>query len=382
MKRVTWLGMLAACALAASFPLAANAGGLPEPPPEPPSAWTFDGGLYAWALWVQGNATARGLNFDVYADPIDLIDALDGPIIMANFEAARGPFALYADVVYAKFALDDNFASEAQPIPALKLKGNGRFGSDYTFGVYEADAFYQVANFAGANGNTKLELGGGARVVQQDLSITAGIDVSAQLRLGRFLSTLENRIKHIQNQQQRLAALAQFNALRKDLVGKRIVRAGDKGLKRRVARLENRLEKVGNRGQAVAALQALDKFRLALLRDALNLDNKDISGNFAFVNSGEMDWVDPVIALRAKHDFGNGRSITAMGDVGGFDTASDFSWQVLLTYDIDGKFLGFDTTTSIGYKALGLLFEEGSSHGDRGVDVVLHGPVAELTFRW
>jgi hypothetical protein len=133
---------------------------------------------------------------------------------------------------------------------------------------------------------------------------------------------------------------------------------------------------------AIAALQTLDKFRLALLRDALNLNGKDISGNFAFVDSGEMDWVDPVIALRAKHDFGNGRSITAMGDVGGFDTASDFSWQVLLTYDIDGKLFGFDTTTSIGYKALGLLFEEGTSHGDRGVDVVLHGPVAELTFRW
>lgn len=132
----------------------------------------------------------------------------------------------------------------------------------------------------------------------------------------------------------------------------------------------------------ISALNALDKFRLALLQDALNLNGKDISGNFAFVNSGEMDWVDPVVAVRMTHAFGNGRSVTAMGDVGGFNTDSDFSWQVLLTYDMDGKFLGFDTTTSIGYKALGLLFEEGTSNGTRGVDVVLHGPVAELKFRW
>jgi hypothetical protein len=111
-----------------------------------------------------------------------------------------------------------------------------------------------------------------------------------------------------------------------------------------VARLESRLNKVSNRRQAIAALQTLDKFRLALLRDALNLNGNNISGNFAFVNSGEMDWVDPVIAARMTHDLGNGRSITAMGNVGGFDTASDFSWRVLLTYDIDGKFLGFDTT--------------------------------------
>jgi hypothetical protein len=97
---------------------------------------------------------------------------------------------------------------------------------------------------------------------------------------------------------------------------------------------------------AIAALQTLDKFRLALLRDALNLNGNNISGNFVFVNSGEMGWVDPVIAAGMTHDLGNGRSITAMGNVGGFDTASDFSWRVLLTYDIDGKFLGFDTTPS------------------------------------
>ncbi len=61
-----------------------------------PSGWTYDGGLYAWALWLEGDATARGLGFDVYADPVDLIEALDGPIIMANFEAKHGRFAFYA----------------------------------------------------------------------------------------------------------------------------------------------------------------------------------------------------------------------------------------------------------------------------------------------
>lgn len=381
MRRETWLGVLSVCAFAVSFPLAAEADGV-KPPPAPTSAWTFDGGLYAWALWVQGDATVRGLDFDVYADPIDLIDALDGPIIMANFEAKRGPFALYADVVYAQFALDDSFASEAQPIPALTLNGNGRVGSDYTFGVYQADAFYQIANFAGATGNTKIELGGGARVVQQDLSITAAIDVNAKLQLNGLLNVLENRIKRIQNQLDRLQALAQLNALRKTLLSKRIVLAGDRGIEQRVTRLENRLQRAGRRGKVISALNALDKFRLALLQDALNLNGKDISGNFAFVNSGEMDWVDPVVAVRMTHAFGNGRSVTAMGDVGGFNADSDFSWQVLLTYDMDGKFLGFDTTTSIGYKALGLLFEEGTSNGTRGVDVVLHGPVAELKFRW
>ena len=95
-----------------------------------------------------------------------------------------------------------------------------------------------------------------------------------------------------------------------------------------------------------------------------------------------MEWVDPLIAMRTIHAFGDGQSFTAMGDVGGFDAGSDFSWQAIVTYDWDGTFLGFDTTTSVGYKALGLQFEEQTSKGARGIDVVLHGPIAELAFRW
>jgi len=235
----------------------------------------------------------------VYADPIDLIDALDGPIIMANFEAKKHRFSLYTDIVYVEFALDDSFASERKPIPALTLKGNGHFGSHYTFGVYQADGFYQIADFAGANGGkTTFEIGGGARYIQNKLNITAGIDLNARIQLGNLLDSVKNRINRITDQEQRLAALAQFNALRQDLLSERIVRAGNKGLQWRVARLQKRLNKVGNRGQKIAALNALDRFRVALLNDALNLDNKDISGNFASIKSGNMDWVDPVIAMR------------------------------------------------------------------------------------
>lgn len=304
-----------------------------------------------------------------------------GPIIMANFEAKRGPFAFHADVVYAEFAMDADFLGEAQPIPALKLKGDGRIHTDYTFGVYQADAFYQIANFAGAKGNTTVELGGGARFVQQEIDITAKIDLSAKIQLGKLLDRLESRIKRIKNQEDRLESLAQLNALRKELLEERIVRAKDRGLNRRVVRLENRLKQADNRGEAIAALEALDRLRLGLLQRALNLDGKEFNDNLAFVDSGDMNWVDPVIALRMTHAIGNGKSVTAMGDIGGFKS-DDFSWQVVLTYDCEGKLFGYDTTTSIGYKALGLTFEEQTSKGARGVDVVLHGPIAEIAFRW
>lgn len=218
--------------------------------------------------------------------------------------------------------------------------------------------------------------------MREDLDVTAAIDVNAKLELGRLLNVLRNRINRIQNQADKLQALAQLNALRTALLQKRVVLANDRGLEQRVVRLEKRLGRVGERGRAIAALQTLDQFRLALLRSALSLNNSDISGNFAFIHSGVTEWVDPVIAMRVTHELGNGQSLTAMGDVGGFNTEDDFSWQVVLTYDQDGTFLGFDTTASFGYKALGLLFEESTATGTQGQNVVLHGPVAELTFRW
>jgi len=384
MRRAIWLRVLgAACATA--FPLAAQAASDTGRPPlaEAPSAWAFDGGLYAWALWVQGDATTRGLTFDIYADPVDLIEALDGPIIMANFEAKRDRFALYADVVYAKFHNNADFLSETKPIPALTLKGNGRIGADLEFGVYQADGFYEVARFTGAQGNkTTFEFGGGARYVREELNVTAAIDLGVSVNLNKQLNRLENRIKRIQNREDRVQSLAQLNALRKELVDKRVIRAGDKGLNRRVSRLERRLKKVDNRGEAIAAINQLEKFRLDLLNARIGLDSRDFTKDLAFADSGVVEWVDPVIAMRMTHAFGDGQSFTAMGDIGGFNADSDLSWQVLLTYDYEGTFLGYETTTSLGYKALGLHYEESTSKGRRGIDAILHGPIAELSFRW
>ncbi len=380
-RQIGW-GMVLGAVLGVAMPGMARAGDL-DPGAAPASGWSFDGGFYAWAIWLEGDTTARDLNFDVYADPIDLIDALDGPIVMANFEATKGRFSFFADVVYAEFGLESDFAAEAQPIPALTLRGDARIGSELDFGVYQAGAFYRVADFVGPGGrNTTLEIGGGARYVELELDIRAKIDLSAQLRLERLLDRVERRIRRIENGRDRREALAEFNALRSDLVEDRIARAGDKGRERRVRRLEKRLKKVDERGRALSALDAIDDLRLGLLQAELNLADGDIRGDFATVSSGNMDYIDPVIGVRLNHDLGNGRSITAMGDFGGFNIDDGLSWQALLTYDCEGTLFGFDTKTSIGYKALWLRYEEETSNGTRGLDIVLHGPVAELAFRW
>lgn len=355
---------------------------LAKEPVAPVSGWTFKGGLYGWFPWVGGTNTARGETFDVYATPYDLIESFDAPPIMMNFEARHGKLSFYGDVLYVQFAFGGDFASETSPIPAITLNQSAQVRTDYELGIYEFGGFYQIADFAGAHGNTAVELGAGARFIQQDFRLKARIDNSVQIRLGRLADRIEKRIRRIKNQDQRLESLSALNALRQDILSERIARAKDKGRDRRVARLERTLGRVDERGEALAALEAVEKLRLELLRVALNLNGDEFNDEFAFINSGTLDWTDPTIAMRVTHDFGAGHSLTAMGDFGGFNIDDGLSWQALLTYNLDGTLGRFQTTTRLGYKALWLRFEEQTPNGERGMDVVLHGPIAEFALRW
>ncbi|WP_045364996.1 hypothetical protein [Methyloceanibacter caenitepidi] len=378
MWRSVGIRIIGGLLLGALAPLAAQA----EDAAPAPSEWTVTGGFYGWFPWVEGSTDANGEDFNIYATPIDLIENFDAPPIMVNFEASRGKFSFWGDALYAKFAFGGDFASEAQPIPVLSVGVSGQTETDYTLGVYQFGGFYQVADFVGQQGSTTLEVGAGMRFIQQEIRIKAKIDAAAQVRLGKLANTIERRIRKIENQEQRLQALAALNDVRRQDLDQKIIRAGDKGRERRVAQLEKRLKRVDDRGQALAALEAVEKFRLELLRAALRIDGKEFNNQFAFVGTGNLDWVDPTIALRLQHDFGNGHSVTATGDFGGYNVEEGLSSQIVLTYDIEGTLWGFDTTTSLGYKALWLSYEDETPRGDVGISAWLHGPIAEVALRW
>ena len=94
-----------------------------------------------------------------------------------------------------------------------------------------------------------------------------------------------------------------------------------------------------------------------------------------------MDWVDPTIALRLQHQLANGHGITVMGDFGGFNIDDGASSQMQLNFDIDGTLWGFQTTTTLGYRALWLNYEEQTNKGAGGMNLWLHGPSAEIIVR-
>jgi hypothetical protein len=115
----------------------------------------------------------------------------------------------------------------------------------------------------------------------------------------------------------------------------------------------------------------------------LGLPGIDFDGNRFFARSGSKDWVDPFIGARLRQHLAPGQNLTVRGDVGGFDVGSDFTWQVIATYDfqlcvtdryaIDGY---------LGYRALSVDYSDGSGPNRYEFDAVQQGPVLGARVRF
>ena len=90
---------------------------------------------------------------------------------------------------------------------------------------------------------------------------------------------------------------------------------------------------------------------------------------------GDESFVDGVVGLRTGRRMGERWRFQAQGDVGTGDM--DLSWQGMLNF-------GYQASDAIslwiGYRALGLDFEEGVGPDRVDADLVVHGPVVGLAF--
>jgi hypothetical protein len=106
------------------------------------------------------------------------------------------------------------------------------------------------------------------------------------------------------------------------------------------------------------------------------------SAAIAVARSGDLEWVDPFVGGRIRHQIAADKELMLEGDVGGFGAGSDFSWQVVGTYGFDTYCFGTPFHTVIGYRALAVDFSENGRFGRNAIDVVEHGPVVGVKFRW
>jgi hypothetical protein len=98
--------------------------------------------------------------------------------------------------------------------------------------------------------------------------------------------------------------------------------------------------------------------------------------------SNTMQWVDPVVGLRLRHEFTPAQSVMVRGDVGGFGLGSQFSWQALGVYTYKWKRDGYDIAAVAGYRAIGLRYSTGAGFDASSLDFTIHGPVIGLGVRF
>ena len=158
------------------------------------SPWTLTATPYAWAPFIQGDATVRERTANIYVNPIELIDHLERIPWMSYIEARNGPFALYNDIVYANAGIG---VSGARRIGSATIAGS--LGADFEQTIVEVGGAYQIAKWwSGTGGSLKdgysfdrytaIDLIAGARYWQQELdinlSLTGALDRSGLVITG------------------------------------------------------------------------------------------------------------------------------------------------------------------------------------------------------
>ncbi len=116
---------------------------------------------------------------------------------------------------------------------------------------------------------------------------------------------------------------------------------------------------------------------------SLNILGLAFSGNRAIARSGAVDWVDPFIGARLRHQLAPGEEIVLRGDIGGFGAGSDFTWQAIATYNWHlCDFAGMPIEGYAGYRALSVDYQQGSGLKEYEFNVIQHGPVVGMTSRF
>jgi hypothetical protein len=108
--------------------------------------------------------------------------------------------------------------------------------------------------------------------------------------------------------------------------------------------------------------------------------NLEFSRSLAIARSGSIDWVDPVVGLRLRHQFTPNQEVWVRGDVGGFGFQSNFQWQAVGVYSYAWQFTGYQLAALAGYRALGVNYT--NTGNNNSIDLVLHGPIIGLSVRF
>ena len=164
---------------------------LAEPSPAS-SPWQFSFTPYGWMLNVNGNVTARGHTVDVNDSFSQIVEKSNSLLAwMSYFEARKGPFSLFTDVVWADLGFpghaQDDFNRQASGHPFERFPGvdvgvdanlhiKGHAQLDYQSVIVQSGAGLEVAHWFGHSSRTGLELLAGARYWNQNVDTSVSLE--------------------------------------------------------------------------------------------------------------------------------------------------------------------------------------------------------------
>jgi len=110
----------------------------------------------------------------------------------------------------------------------------------------------------------------------------------------------------------------------------------------------------------------------------------DRTFGIAVARADAIQWVDPVIGLRLRHQFTPNQHVFVRGDIGGFGvTGSQFSWQAVAAYSYAWQFTGYQIAAVVGFRALGVNYYNPALGADGiGINEVFYGPIIGASFRF
>jgi hypothetical protein len=119
------------------------------------------------------------------------------------------------------------------------------------------------------------------------------------------------------------------------------------------------------------------------LTGTLDIGGLVLSNETAIARGGVVEWVDPLIGGRIRHQITPGQELMLRADVGGFGIGSQFSWNALAAYNWkiavgDGVIY----SGLLGYRALYVDYEEGSGRSAYEYNVLQHGPITGLSISY
>jgi hypothetical protein len=365
----------------------------------PPSDWQFRLEPYLWTPGLYGSVGVGRLDAEIDASTIDVLENVKMAAAL-QFEARYRRWGFIMDGFYADLGLESTTPGPLYDSVGVDLKqfigeldvayrvfDHPKGFVDIYAGVrynnlsLDMDATLDVPGIQSVSDNTS------ARIVDQITQTAEAIigprvdefQNASAARRDEIAAEIQAKVKAETQEQMKQTLLSRLKRIRsdgdfdkRDVALSRIIR-GVKAERLELVRSNAELATARIRAAADEADAALQE-RLSQAQSRVAQAEADLSGAISgqlqnglpTSASGDRDWVDPIVGVRAQWNFNAKWYAAGKSDIGGFGVGSDLTWSAQGTV---GYLFTGNVSAEIGYRYL----DTDYSDGDFSYDLAEHG---------